>query len=226
MEISLNAKVVCTDGEYGSSVYVLINPILEEVTHLVVKADSSPNKETIVPMCAVSANVAGQIQLTCSKAELELMDEFVKTRFVKSRLPDYGGYRGYESGAYFYFPYVKSEFTTVYRAVEDLQIPEGEMAIQRGTRVKATDGFVGKVDELVVNPDNGRITHLVMREGHLWGKKEILIPLSALGESSKDAVALVLTKQQVEDLPTFPVHRHWENPSPLSKAIEATKPKT
>jgi len=43
--------------------------------------------------------------------------------------------------------------------------------VRRGTRVEATDGHVGHVDEFVVNPENGHITHSVMREGHLWGKK-------------------------------------------------------
>ena len=83
-------------------------------------------------------------------------------------------------GSSFYKPYVTPDIT-VEVPVEHLQIPPGELAVRRGTRVEATDGYVGKVDEFVVNPDNGHITHLVMREGHLWGKKDVTIPLSAMG---------------------------------------------
>lgn len=93
--------------------------------------------------------------------------------------------------------------------MEHLQIPHGELAMQRGTRVEATDGYVGKVDEFVINPKNGHITHLVMREGHLWGQKDVIIPLSGMGDTREDTVFLKLNKSQVESLPTFQVNRHW-----------------
>ena len=112
-------------------------------------------------------------------------------------------------GSHYYMPYVTPDMT-VQVPVEHLQIPYGEMAVRRGTRVEATDGYVGKVDEFVINPENGYITHLVMREGHLWGKKDVIIPLSAMmGDTSEDTVFLKLDKQQIQSLPTFPVHRRW-----------------
>ena len=81
--------------------------------------------------------------------------------------------------------------------------------MRRGTRVEATDGYVGKVDEFVVNPENGHITHLVMREGHLWGKKDVIIPFRRWVITREDTVFLKLDKHQIESLPTFPVHRRW-----------------
>ena len=94
-------------------------------------------------------------------------------------------------------------------SVEHQQIPLGELAVRRGTHVEAIDGYVGHVDEFVVNPENGNIIHLLMREGHLWGKKDVIIPLSAMGETHRDTVFLKLDKHQIESLPTFPVHRRW-----------------
>ena len=105
-------------------------------------------------------------------------------------------------------PYVVPE-TTVKEAEEHLQIPPGELAVRRGTRVEATDGFVGKVDEFVINPMNNQITHLVLREGHLWGKKDVIIPLSVMSDTRKDTVLLKLNKNQIESLPTFPLERSW-----------------
>ena len=212
MEIPLNAQVDCTDGVYGRSVYVLINPVINQVTHLVVKEDSSPNTEYIVPVDVVSETIADTIRLRCSKAELEKMDPFIKTTFIEEKVPDnylsYGSRYGYGMGAYYYWPY--SGFKrTVNVPVVHRQIPQGELAVRRGTRVEATDGYVGHVDEFVVNPENGHITHLVMREGHLWGKKDVIIPLSAMGDTRKDTVFLKLDKHQVESLPTFPLQRRW-----------------
>jgi sporulation protein YlmC with PRC-barrel domain len=93
--------------------------------------------------------------------------------------------------------------------VEHLQIPPGELAVQRGASVEATDGYVGKVAEFVVDPKSRHITHLVLREGHLWGKKDVIIPLSAMGEIRDDSVFLNIDKDQIELLPTFLVHRLW-----------------
>jgi hypothetical protein len=216
MEIPLQAQVECTDGVCGRSVYVLINPVVDQVTHLVVREDSSPNTEYIVPVDVVSETIADTIQLRCSKAELEKMAPFVQTRFVEEKVPYRAGSDGYGSGGYgmanaYYWPYVSPE-GTVRVTMEYQQIPPGELAVHRGTRVEATDGSVGRVDEFVVNPENGHITHLVMREGHLWGQKDVIIPLStmkAMGDTREDAVFLNIDKHQIESLPTFPLHRRW-----------------
>ena len=211
MEIPLQAQVECTDGVCGRSVYVLINPVIEKVTHLVLREDASPNTEYIVPVEAVSATIADTIQLRCSKAELEKMDPFIKTNYIQMRVLEKTWASGGGSigiGANYYLPYVTSE-RTVYKPIENQQIPPGELTVHRGTRVEAKDGYVGKVDEFVVNPENGNVTHLVMHEGHLWGSKDVIIPVSAMGDTRDDTVFLKLDKHQIEFLPTFPVHRRW-----------------
>jgi hypothetical protein len=48
-----------------------------------------------------------------------------------------------------------------------------------------------------------------MREGHLWGKKGVIIPVSALDDMRDGIVFLKLDKHQIESLPTFPVTRRW-----------------
>ena len=210
MEIPLNAQVECTDGMCGRSVDVLVNPVIDQVTHLVVREDTSPKTEYIVPVDFVTETITGTIRLRCNKAELEKMDPFIKTMFIEEIVPvrnlDYGGMNG--MGSLYYWPYVTPK-KTVFEAEESQQVPPGELAVRRGTRVEATDGFVGKVDEFVINPENGHITHLVMREGHLWGKKDVTIPLSAMGELREDTIFLKLDKHQIETLPIFPVNRRW-----------------
>jgi len=44
------------------------------------------------------------------------------------------------------------------------------------------------------------VTHVLLQEGHLWGRKEVSIPISAV--TGVDAgIRLNITKKQVEDLP-------------------------
>ena len=94
MEIPLNATVECTDGVFGRSEYVLVNPVTDQVTHLVVKEAASPNTEYLVPVDSVAETKAETIHLHCSKAELEKMEPFVQTEFVQEKVLDYAGYRG------------------------------------------------------------------------------------------------------------------------------------
>jgi hypothetical protein len=213
MEIPLNATVECSDGVYGRSEYVLINPVIDQVTHLVVKKNSSPNTEYLVPVDSVTETKADTIQLRCNKAELEKMEPFIKTTYIEDKMParnfnNAGVTMGMGMGTNYYLPYVTFE-KTFQTPVEHQQIPAGELSVRRGTRVEATDGYVGQVDEFVVDPGNGHITHLVMREGHLWGKKYVIIPVSAMGNMHADTLFLKLTKLQIESLPDFPLHRRW-----------------
>jgi uncharacterized protein YrrD len=209
VEIPLNAQVECTDGVCGRSVYVLINPVIDQVTHLVVKEDTSFNTEYIVPVDLIVETITDTIQLRCSKAELEKMDPFNKTRYIGEKVHGENfAYSGmYRMGSYSSLPY-NTPARKIYESVEYQQIPPGELAVCRGTRVEATDGYVGHVDEFVVNPENDHITHLVMREGHLWGRKDVIIPLSAMGDTRDDTLFLKLNKHQIESLSSFPVHRH------------------
>lgn len=210
MEIPVQAQVECTDGVFGHSVYVLINPVTEQLTHLVVHGTLAPQTEYLVPIESVAGTVAGTIQLRCSQAQLAGMAPFIQTEFIRNEVPRSGGMynQTYATGEYFYWPYVGSE-KTEYEPVEHRQIPLGEMALRRGTRVEATDGPVGHVDEFVLNTDSGHITHLVMREGHAWSPKDVIIPVSALGDMRRDTVFLKLDKHEIEALPTFPVQRRW-----------------
>ena len=211
MEIPLNAKVECSDGVFGRSVSLLINPILDNVSQMVVQSDTAPNAEYIVPVEFITEMIAETIRLRCSKADLEKMEPFIISRTITEKVPDrYSGtsFGVVGLGAYYYLPYVTPD-VTVYETVQDEMVPEGELNIYRGTRVEATDGDIGHVDEFVVNPGSGHITHMVMREGHFFGKKDVIIPLSAIARARDDTVYLNLDKHQVEALPTFPVHRRW-----------------
>ncbi|MCX6050608.1 MAG: hypothetical protein NT075_36420 [Chloroflexi bacterium] len=86
------------------------------------------------------------------------------------------------------------------------QVPPAELGIHRGAHVEASDGRVGQVDEFLVNPANFHITHLVLREGHLWGKQVVTISVSAIESIKDDCVYLKLSKAELLALPHVPVH--------------------
>jgi glycine/D-amino acid oxidase-like deaminating enzyme len=79
-------------------------------------------------------------------------------------------------------------------------VPLGEEDIERGEAVHALDGEIGRVEGLRVDPGDHRVTHVLLAEGHLWGRKEVAIPASAVTKV-ENGIWLNLTKKQVEDLP-------------------------
>jgi hypothetical protein len=58
-----------------------------------------------------------------------------------------------------------------------------------------------RIQGFLVNPRDGRITHLVLREGHLWGKKDISIKLDHVAEFGDNLVTLNLAKAEIEKMP-------------------------
>jgi hypothetical protein len=83
--------------------------------------------------------------------------------------------------------------------VEDL-VPLGESDVGPGERVHAIDGEIGRVQGFLIDPGDRRATHVLLKEGHLWGRKEVAIPVSAV-TGYDGGIRLNITKQQVAELP-------------------------
>jgi len=71
--------------------------------------------------------------------------------------------------------------------------------LHRGDKAQATDAGVGRFHGLVVEPDGNRVTHVVLHDGHLWGKRRIAVPIDYVTDIA-DGVQIGLTKDQVRDL--------------------------
>jgi sporulation protein YlmC with PRC-barrel domain len=86
------------------------------------------------------------------------------------------------------------------QATTEDRVPEGEVEVRRGEHVHATDGEIGRVHGFVIDPTDHHLTHVLLDEGHLWGKKTVVIPISAVNDVS-NGVRLSITKAEVGDLP-------------------------
>ena len=201
-DIQLKAKVQCSDGPCGKSTNVIINPVTHQVTHVVVQDKKLPEYATrMVSIDKVASATHNQITLSCTFDELARMDPFIVKRFIQES----GSGQAYGSGEAYTSQYVLND--TAYDSVQEEQIPQGELSVYSGMHVQASDGKVGKLDELVLDPKSGDITHLQMREGHLWGKKDVAIPVSAVDFVDEDTIYLKLDKKAVMALPAVPVKR-------------------
>ncbi len=199
MEIPIRAKVICKDGPCGQVVNIILKPVKEVVTHVVVMNDSYPATKYLVPIGHIAQSEPETITLSCPRQELMKMPIFDELQFVPVKWGKYAGKH------YMVLPYFAPDGP--YIRIEKEHIPASELVIRRGADVEATDGHIGRVDEFLINPENERITHLVLREGHLWGKKDISIPVSKIDHYQDNIVFLTLTRKEVEELPLISI-RH------------------
>lgn len=204
MDIPMKAAVKCSDSLCGYLTCVIVNPTTQKVTHVVVKDRRPPHTERLVPENFILESTPDSVLLRCSAGDLTKFDEYVGLRFIRTQLPV-----NFPTGIpTAYWPYVVTE--EVDYASKEERIPPGELAFHRGARVEASDGPVGQVDEFLVDPTDGKITHMILREGHLWGQKDITIPISAIEKISDGAVWLKLSKKAIASLPAIPANRKWK----------------
>ena len=208
-EFPIHAQVECADGPCGKSLAVIVDQQTREVTHIAIEDKSLPHApyQRLVPVSLVEDTSPDLIRLRCTRKDLDRMEAFVHTHYVASKEQDWTMYqagegpgRGSWSG-----PSTVGEAAT---RVDEEYVPEGEFAVHPGLHVEATNGRIGIVEELIVDPASEQVTHFVLQEGHLWGKKEVMIPISAIDHSEGDTVYLQLDKAAVEELPTIPKERH------------------
>ena len=77
----------------------------------------------------------------------------------------------------------------------------GEDEVFRGDHVHTADGDIGHVLGFVVEAGSGRVTSILLREGHLLSRRTVLIPRSAVAEVGADGFRLSITREQVRHLP-------------------------
>ena len=192
---------------------VIVDPLAEKVTHLVIEPDTgeaSAGSSRSTSSTRRSARSGSAAPRRSSRSSIR------PRRASSSRQPAATSY-GYGPGQVGYWPYyglggrhgrwlvgvggaVGLGGETLSQIVTNDAVPPGEVDVRRGDYVHATDGDIGRVQGLVIDRGSRRVTHVLLQEGHLWGRKDVAIPISAVASTS-DGIRLTITKQQVQDLP-------------------------
>jgi sporulation protein YlmC with PRC-barrel domain len=196
---TIGADASCTDGPCGQVSRVVVDPVARTITHLVVKPTHGHGHGLgrLVPLGLVDAS-PGQIRLRCTRAEFEKLERGEQQHFLSSSNP----YPGYHADQVLEMAHygLRSYLGQPGESVTYDSVPRGEVAVRRGDLVFASDGDIGQVQGLVIDPASHGVTHVLLQEGHLWGRKEVAIPISAV-TALDDGIRLSITKQQVQDLP-------------------------
>ena len=212
MRLELGSPVHCSDGEFGELADVVVDPTTRRVTHLVAQPHHREDQARLVPVERARPGEAA-IALDCTLAEVVALDPIHEVAYLRlGEFPvddpnwDIGVedmlglpyYQGIEAQPIEYDPHVTMSYD---------RVPKGEVEIRRCSPVSSSDGHqVGRVDGFVVDEDQ-HISHLVLERGHLWGHREVAIPIAAVDRVESDAVVLSLSKDDVGALRSRRFHR-------------------
>jgi hypothetical protein len=193
--------------------FVVVDPVADKLTHLVVRPDEADRPARLVPV-HIAVPEADGIELNCTPARFEEFEPLLRTRFLPGAQGDAGlprtGDRVLEWPFYGLAlapalsgvaPGVDPQPATV--TVE--RIPLGEVSVRRGERIHAVDGEIGRVRGLVVVPPDSAVSHVLLDKGHLWGRKRVAIPIREVTGIDEAGVAVRLTKDEIRDLPPVDV---------------------
>jgi sporulation protein YlmC with PRC-barrel domain len=212
-QFTIGAAVTGRDGAIGKVSRVVVDPVARAVTHVIVEPKSPADVSRLVPLGLVDTVTTDEVTLNCTTAEFGKLDPAEETHF----LPGDPGDPAYGPGEALTWPYYSlvaegrgfgpgglGVGEPLPLAVTYDKVPLGEVAVRRGEHVHAADGEIGRVQGLVIDAQDHHVTHVLLQEGHLWGRKEVSIPISAVTRVD-NGIRLNITKQDVQNLPSVDI---------------------
>lgn len=212
MEISLNAQVYCSDGPVGKTVRAVINPVTKAITHITVRPEGMGESEHVVPVEDIASSTSDSVRLNVTRSQFFLYPVYISHRFIDmeeadiepeevANLPE-----AQPAMDHVFWPFVTAEgHMGAYAEIE--QIPTDELAVYRGAPVEATDGHIGEVSELVINPENSQVTHLLLHKGRLFARRDVVVPVSEIDRVDEGIVYLKIDKAAIGELPDLKIKR-------------------
>ena len=180
---------------------MIVDPATDTVTHLVIEPRHGRHPGRLVPLDLIDTT-SGGIRLRCTLAEFGELDHAEHKERVEGHDtgPAIPVIRPGPVGALSMQAQGGSPMPRPARFIVQEVVPAGEIQVRPGEHVHALDGEIGLVQGLLVDPEDHRVTHVLLREGHLRGRKQVAIPVSAV-TGIQDGIRLNITKQQVQNLP-------------------------
>jgi uncharacterized protein YrrD len=188
MNFRIGAHVEATDGRVGEITRVIVEARDRTLSHIVVR-EGRFSTERLVPIAAVAEATSERVALRLAHAQFVLLQPYAQSvQYTPNAPPDT------------YLGVAKNPVT-----LDQSGITEDERSFRGGERVEATDGTVGKADEVVVDHDTLKLTDIVLVEGHLWHKHHVTIPVDSVDYARRGVIYLKLSKAELEPL-TKPVN--------------------
>lgn len=214
MELKKGADVFSSVGEkVGYLDRVVINPDTKEVTHLVVQTGLVFSTNKVIPIEWVSMKVGDRIALKKNAQELEDLPEYDPDSYINLDKSAYPEEERKLDASYWnpplYYPWWLSAGGTPGRypkpkfvKAQDV-IPDETVALKEGAKVISKDGeHIGNVEDVIVETDEYRATHLVIGTGFFLTEQK-LVPTLWISDVDEDKIHLSVESQIFDRLPEY-----------------------
>lgn len=200
----IGSDVICTDGKVGKLIKVAIDPHTKRVTDLVVEKGFLLKEDRVVPAEAVARVTNGRIELDADSHEITDYPQFRKAELAASdpKLSAELDYQPDETVSWaLRYGSTLAGWEPVRPQLErrvDEEIDTERPTIGRGTRVYNEDETIGAIDHLLVNVEDGHISHLVVQQGLLPFRA--VVPVSMIEQISREGVLISASRQELKFL--------------------------
>jgi uncharacterized protein YrrD len=229
MRFKSGADILASDGKkVGRLKGVVMTPVTDSVTHLIVEHGIFFNNDSVIPMDWVSqANEDGEIRLSADSGALKNTPQFNQRDYLSPGTANtaeslqvgipasfyyYGAPASFGSNAAVVGPAMVASAADMTRpdVVDDALMPEDDrVRVTIGAEVVSSDDErVGKIDEVIANAADSSLTHFVIAKGFLFTTRK-LIPMHWVGRVEQDRVVLAVNRAFLERLPDYDDRDAW-----------------
>ncbi len=188
MRMSVGAPVDGRDGHLGTFQRAVMEPETRQITHLVVRTGLFVRRNVVVPIDRLVAfhQDSDEIELDLTKDQIERMPDY-----IRAGDPDEPILRPADDTLLDVPATSEPELVAALRNVRDSLVD-----IHGGMPVECTDGTLGLVDEVWIDPDTCQVTGVQVRGG-LLALNRIDVPLDSEAHVTADRVVLSFPKARL-----------------------------
>jgi hypothetical protein len=204
MNLALGTTVRCSDGAVRELADIVVDGPGRRVTHLVVQPKRQHEEARLVSLELVGEDTNGGVSLFCTAETLDGLERVREYAYLpagqqpeESPQWDVGVEDGRVVPSGEPLDMAEPELDPNVNLMYD-RVPKGEVELRVTSSVYSKDEHrLGSVNGVVVGED-GVITMLAFQRGHLWWRREISVPVDAIGSLENDVVTLAVDKNELK----------------------------
>jgi uncharacterized protein YrrD len=214
MHFRENAAVLTSGGEkIGRIDRVVVDPATEAVTHLVVKKGLLFTRDKVVPVDQIESTTEEQVVLKQTAADPEAFPDFEQTQHIPvAGIEEFQRRQASEAQkVIWYHTRIEMPWWTqggypgpskpLFVKKTRRNIPEGSIPLEEGAKVVDAGGdAVGEIEEVYAEPEEHRVTHILIARGP-FSKEKKLIPSMWVKDIFESSVRLSVKNEIIENLP-------------------------
>lgn len=188
MQIRPGAQVIAGSDQVGKVARLVYRPDSQEVVGIIVTGWIVLGHDVFVPIEAIDRTEPDAVHLALSLAELSHLPPLEPGGMGADVQPAVGS----------------AARSPLLRTSSSGQMPQlaGGRPLRAGQKVIGSDGEVGRLDVVLVDPRSDRATGFVVRKGTLL-VRDVIVPIELVRSVEQDRIILDASKAQVQRLPEY-----------------------